>query len=358
MKKICFLLFLIFFTVAYKMFAQTVHALVVANTEDVTIGKSCDVDKIRMTAEINTIAAAIGYKTDIKQVSGNSFNFEEVKKNIESINSDENDVIFFYYSGHGYNQNDVDTFPTMHLLSGYLSLNQVKTMLSQKKQRLIIVMGDCCNIVVTDTLTENRSFVPLKIEIDKEQNYRNLFLDPRGSILVASAKKGQYAMGNDAKGGFYSNFFIVALQYAVNYSNNLSWEALLADASNRLLRIKCDQCPQYPQYTIALNANVNKNAEVKSNLTFDKINKYLNQFLDNKTKNKSTLLSEYAKYFEKNARVDIYVGNVMTDMQTIENYLDRIYCPRYELKLRTFSAFFSSSKNISCVCFYTKVKIE
>ncbi len=52
--------------------------------------------------------------------------------------------------------------------------------------------------------------------------------------------------------------------------------------------------------------------------------------------------------------------NIISSYSDIQKQLKdkSIYCPRYELKLRTFSAFFSSSKNISCVCFYTKVKIE
>lgn len=136
--------------------ADKLHVVTFYNTTDATIGRNKKAEMDMMSNEFQTIATSLekhGYTTEL-----HFFDASQCKKNvvINTINSLEvapEDVVFFYYGGHGARpDNDLtDFFPVMCLNeknpSNWLRLSEVASLVEKKNPRLSIIMSGCCNVV-------------------------------------------------------------------------------------------------------------------------------------------------------------------------------------------------------------------
>ncbi len=325
-------IFLIF-GINFHISAQTMHAIIVSNTEDANIGKSCEMDQMMMIAEMNTIAKAIRYEISLKIISSGSFNFENLEQFIKELKANENDIIFFYYTGHGFNKKNYnDKYPIMDFNTVKYPLFMMHKKLKKKGARLCITMGDCCNNIIDKAKEVNKNLLVVEENKDKKNKiYKNLFLKPKGDIIVSSSKRGEYSYVHEKKGSYFTDEFRKALVYAVNYSNSLSWENLLIDTRNRVIRINQNKV-QTLQFD--LNLVSKPHPPIPNEPKYTDINKYLNDLSDNNISESERilLLDNYYKYFKKNARVDIFVGKIMTDMKTVEDFLDRIFLHADKIK--------------------------
>ncbi len=320
----------------FQISAQTMYAIIVANTEDAQIGQSCEIDQMMMIAEMNTISKTIGYDIVIKTFKNVNFNFESLEQYIKNLHCQADDIIYFYYTGHGFNESHHgNKYPVMALKTGYYPMQILHEQLKQKGAKLCITMGDCCNDV-QDIISRAKTFQKnLDVVEDDTDNkikiYQNLFLHPKGDIIVSSSKRGECSYVHRDKGSYFTDEFRKALVYAVNYSKDLSWETLLTETKNRVLRINSEKV-QTAQFDINLNNTPNPPQPHQPEYT--DINKYLNDLADeNISKSKrSQLLDNYQKYFQKNARVDIFVGKTRTDLKIVEDFLDRLYLHANKIK--------------------------
>jgi len=330
MRKKILLAVLLTAWINIQLSAQTLHGIIVANTNDISIGKGCVIDKKIKITEINTIAQTIGYEVNITVISENDFCLEKVDNVVSKLVCHSEDIIYFYYTGHGFNKGSYKSiWPVMALKTGGYQLNAIHEILKNKGARLCITMGDCCNNILgaPDAIDKNLVVVE-ENTINQEKIYNNLFLKPAGNILISSSEKGETSYCNSENGSFFTNEFNKALTYAANYSNTLSWENLLEDTKNRVLRQNSEK-PQTAQYQINLDAKPPQPVVpvVPEVPEYTDINKYLNDIADSNIaeSKRKVLLNNYKTYFTENARVDIYVGKTLTDIQTIENFLDRLY---------------------------------
>lgn len=353
MKKI---LIPILFGITFQLSAQTMYSIIVANTEDSSIGKSCEIDQMMMIAEMNTVAKSIGYEIIITTISHSKFCFEEVDYVIKNLKCNSNDIIWFYYTGHGFNKTDhASKWPVMALNTGGFPLDLIHIKLMQKGARLNVTMGDCCNNILDASKAINKNLVVADEDISsKEKIYKNLFLKPKGNILVSSSEKGESSYSHPYKGSYFTDEFNKALVYAVNYSNTLSWEALLNDVKNRVLRLNSNE-PQTVQFEINLENLPQPPTPVPE---YTNINKYLNDLADENIpeNERKSLLNDYQKYFTKNARTDIFVGEVMTDMKTIEDFLERIYL--HATKINTINLIENKSKTTGDGKKYQQITVQ
>jgi len=333
MKKIAVFFIFIFQFINHTQ-AQKLYAVVVANTYDESIGKSCQVDLIKTTSSFNSIARAIGYEPVIVPVTNDKVTVEGIKTAIDGINCTASDIVAFYFSGHGENNTAGGDFPDMLLLNGKYSLETLHHQLKSKKAKLTISIGDCCNTLIAKA-DQEKEFRIVKVEQQQEQNFKSLFAEPSGDIIVSASNKAQPAHCNNEVGGFFTHEWIYAINRAVNYAEKPSWQSVMNETKNRVENYRFETGTQTPYFKI------NITLVPQAVITFDILNKYFSDLM-NTDKPRRQLRETYLTYFEKNARVNIYVDTLQTDVLTVENFLDRIYL-NYK-KIRSINLIETKSK--------------
>ena len=228
--------------------------LVVASTYDEDIGTSCLKDGRKAIEIFDSVANVLkitGERKFFDSIYGEKFNKANVLKAIEKINPGPNDIVIFYYSGHGFSdaaQKDklypyldlrdprtLNNKPPPNLREQTLNMDSIFTMIKDKKARLNLVLSDCCN----NEIFSKRIVAPPPptrlFRGDVKWNYDNvktLFLNDRRSLLMTAASKYERAAGNNTFGGFFTHFFLNSMTTYLSLANfNASWKKIVEDAS-------------------------------------------------------------------------------------------------------------------------------
>ena len=215
--------------------AQTIHWLTFVDTTDPNVGK-IDVYNRQMLYNnfinvVNASLSAKGYSCDIHDYYGHKVTPENCKEAVESLSiTDPNDIIVFYYIGHGGRPStdpvymEEHPYPQMCLAQlceeKFIPLEWVNEQLSSKGARLSVTIGVCSNSKILsgtvlhtentvvrnivscteniDNIAQNttqQDFVQnqgsIDISINKSKHIQELFLNTRGNIIATSSSPGQ-----------------------------------------------------------------------------------------------------------------------------------------------------------------------
>ncbi len=220
------------------LWSATLHAVIVTD-QDPTIGSSKDrvlvsdlVDQIgRMTQmEVNK---KMFYKTD-----------QGIVEYVQRLNPEADDVIWFYYSGHG--RNAGDGFPLFYANGMNFKLTAIHRTLKTKSARLKISMFDSCNIGTTENAwARTNGLTPTALGV--------LFKESSGTIIASGAGAGQYGYGSPMVGGIFTTSLIRAMGELDPNGQHL-WKTLL-DRTRVLSNEACvrlRRTPQNPIYDLDL----------------------------------------------------------------------------------------------------------
>ena len=323
---------------------------------------------------INTINAALapkGYKSDIKDYYDERTTPENCKLVVENLQTKPEDIIVFYYVGHGArNINDPSQYPQMLLAQNdekkCIPLEWVHKVLKSKPSRLVITIGMCCN-VYDEVLSAKQgvSFSPNSgrayAEINEVANIQKLFLENKGDIIISSSDKGQPSWGGEFKEigeiDFFTYCLIANFGEEVMKSPEPSWDNLLANVQNDVndLTLELSKRPkskiteQIPIYDVYVEEtdqpefpDINDKEE---EITTDPDK---NEFLNDITNVLDLIISTrrmgadriesaefLKKYFADNAEIKI-VGqdrDVVVDKETPESFFGRISFTKRLLKV-------------------------
>lgn len=209
------------------------YLIIIANTNDPSIGKSSQKDLTGIYETFATLTKQAGIAFVPIVISGDAFNIANTNQVIDTIKPSPLDILFFYYTGHGYrNENDVSKYPRISFRTERLQVRAINNLavedvykrLLAKRARVTIVISDCCNEKLgasvpfgLDMLRPRSTGTEgLKLNYD---NFRKLFLPAQTtSIVIGSASANQLAVGNPNMGGFFTNFFKAELIKSL-YSN-------------------------------------------------------------------------------------------------------------------------------------------
>lgn len=250
---------------------QTLHAIIFANTDcpgnpadptDQGIGPSVENDFYCMKIEMSTIATFIGYSLDLNTFTGSQENF--CRRNLESVINNlecgKDDIVFFYYSGHGSRSVKEKTdFPQMNLVvdpyrtrveeqEANYPIYNVLQRIREKNPRLTIVMGDLCNSVANWVTPKEASPASKGPTIKSDapcRFYKELFLGVKGYLIASSSQPGETSLGYDDGGAFTKSFRSV-LQLMVTDNMSPDWNLLMnksIDATREMTRNR--QTPIY-----------------------------------------------------------------------------------------------------------------
>ena len=216
-------LFLQAFTKIDVISEPTVHVIMfIEDNPSEKIYSSCQKDGMQMKAELSLVKKYAEMK--IKYYT-TSFNKNSMNSVISNLKCGKDDVILFYYNGHGYNEGN-SYYPCLNFNESsysntHINLEEQHEKLKKKGARLVLTIGDCCNNyrgAHYPSLTEKRK---------RALQYINLFRLSKGDMLVASSKKGQYSyVYKNGSGSYFTLSFLDALHDAVD-SKKATWGYIL-----------------------------------------------------------------------------------------------------------------------------------
>ncbi len=253
MKRLFFLLSLIAMLSAAQ--AQTIHWLTFIDTNDSRVGE-IDVRgrKVLYGYFINEVNAALapkGYKSHVLDFYGDATTPANCKAAVRNLRVDPEDIIVFYYIGHGGRPNtDVEymkqhPYPQMCMQlekfpeSQFIPLEWVYKELSSKGARLSVTIGMCCNSLSNISIKSGPAFTPnygaTYMSDNKIARIQDLFLGVKGSVIATSASPTQ------TSGCFESDFGVVDAYTTVlcdifetqlkEIDGTLTWDVLLGSIS-------------------------------------------------------------------------------------------------------------------------------
>jgi hypothetical protein len=248
----------------------------VANTNDKKIGKTCAVDMKNTLDTYKELAEFLEIQFVPQVIEGNAFSKVNVEKAINGMRPSPNDIVVFYYTGHGFSeQKDNYRFPYLDLrdktyqeYGGQYTMNMeaIYQKIKMKGARLNLVLSDCCNNDPSQSqnmTSEDPETRVSSIGWDKNKCIELFLNSKRMSVLATAAQKGELSAGNVSEGGFFTANFLQTLEKHIGKVRTTteplpaSWNSILMmstkETTNRAVRKWCrmpddsvQKCTQHP----------------------------------------------------------------------------------------------------------------
>jgi len=229
----------------------TLHAILVGDTNDQSIGRSVETDLSNFNKLLRSIEENTGLAVQKTTVTGGELGRgkgrDTVLQKLQNLTvAGGQDLVIFLYSGHGGRMSTKQTkWPSLGVEGvstspdRLLDLDLVFDELQKKNPRLLIVLADACNSVID----VQRSF---EKNTELAESYRKLFLGYQGTIIASSSKMGQYSYGNPEVGGLFIRQWLDSLNKNLATANP-TWEGLMKDAKQAISVPGSKQKVQIPQ---------------------------------------------------------------------------------------------------------------
>ncbi len=222
----------------------------VIDSDDESIGKRCEEDLDGITYLFDEIAEWIAADLiEPKVIKGDDLSKAAVSDAIDNWlpaqQPDKNDIVIFYYSGHGFRYaNDASDYPRMWLKNGNNKDPKANNLRIEEDiydhivkmgAGVNIILSDCCNTYAPgDNVNAADANVPVHQKVEHKRNPPDnsqtsgdddygdrLFIHQQPiSILATAAEKNEFAAGKADVGGFFTYYFIDALEDCI-YDNKI-----------------------------------------------------------------------------------------------------------------------------------------
>ncbi|GAK55786.1 hypothetical protein U27_02745 [Candidatus Vecturithrix granuli] len=209
----------------------TLHAILCIADHESDIGEAGIVDMNSMNSWLNQISQNTSMSLNRIVLKGTSRNLSQnaLLNVIATLPVESNDVIVFYYTGHG-GANEFlggSKWPLMlfqnNELVDYAVISEV---IKAKGARFVVTIADCCNNYSFQA--KSRALVPK----GTSDGYQSLFLKQSGYIVMSAASKGEFSLaGSD--GGMFTNQFL-SVFYANVSTDSPGWKTIMQQASQTL----------------------------------------------------------------------------------------------------------------------------
>jgi Caspase domain len=246
--------------------SATLHLVVLANTSIYDIGAGCAVDMNHLNTEFEGIASTlnINYKTYL--ISGGSFAKSTLLTTIDGMVVGSNDIVVFFYRGHGFRWNDqTSSYPALALTRSHavpvnsgnsILLEEVYRKINAKGGRLNLTIADCCNTDIGVNQWSNDNYLYMQSNSSAEYAKLNdLFMNRRGNLIFAASEKGEVSWTNSVYGGFFTTSFMQALTEETSYlkTSESSWANIITNTRSYALSksSNCGTCTR--QHAISYN---------------------------------------------------------------------------------------------------------
>lgn len=377
MKRI--FLTLILCVTATTINAQTIHWLTFIDTSDENVG---DIDKtgrkVLYNHFVNVVNAALlekGYKSDIIDVYDSAFSPERCKREVTNLKCSPEDIVIFYYIGHGTHARNEDN-PYPQLLLGcdfseehkFIPLKWVHDELKTKGARLAVTIGMCCNVIQSarakKTPTFGVNYGNVELTDTEKKAIQDMFIGYTGDILLSSASVGQSSLGGSTSLGDMDIFtaVLVTIFEDKSYEGKIEWDNLFTEVKGVIheatngkqtpfweshLTPASMPSPQPVNPPVAKTVQSGNPAPTQSQSSTVNINdqsamnNYLTSFLDcivdarSTGENRKAQTQKIRPLFTDDAVVKFLPqdGNIVIDREDIDTFLGRISDSRIILKV-------------------------
>lgn len=140
-------------------------------------------------------------------LQGTKATMANILQTMKSLQSGPNDVILYYFSGHGLMEKGKTYMLTAD--EKYLGRAEVEGIIKSKSARLKMLITDACSNDV-DGLTASRSITKPNQQIEAglfDETYRDLFHGYQGMMHLSASTEGELAWSNNQFGGFFTYHF-------------------------------------------------------------------------------------------------------------------------------------------------------
>ncbi len=209
----------------------TLHAILCIADHESDIGEAGITDMNSINNWLNQISQNTGMPLNLLILRGTSRNLSQsgLLNAIATLPLESNDVIAFYYTGHGgANEFPGGTkWPLMLFQDNELvDYHVISETIKARGARFVLAIADCCNNYSYQL--KPMPFMPK----GSSEGYQRLFLKQSGSIVISAASQGEFSLaGND--GGMFTNQFLNVFYANVN-TNSPSWKTIMQQASQSL----------------------------------------------------------------------------------------------------------------------------
>lgn len=242
MKKLVITFLMLLGVMATQVQAKTIHWLTFIDTTDPNVGEvDQNTRKILYARWIDLVNASLkeqGYNVNIIDVYGSKTSPENCKNIINDFDCSSEDIVVFYYVGHGTENTGTSKFPLMLMASNdpnkFIPHDWVHNKLKSHHPRLTVTISMCCNA---------RQGIPGRIAPSFSPNYGNayidqatsesikkLFLDYKGDIQITSATAPESSWGCNSNIGL-TDFFTLNLLIQFNEilpaDNDPNWLSMM-----------------------------------------------------------------------------------------------------------------------------------
>ena len=360
--------------------AQTIHWLTFIDTTDKNVGNLDKTGRNVLYGHfIDVVNAALtekGYKSEIHDYYDTALSPQACKSAVERLTAAPEDIVVFYYIGHGTHAAAEDNpYPQMLLGSSdeskFIPLKWVHDELKAKNPRLLATIGMCCNVVQGARAKKQPTFgvnygSPQLTDSEKKA-IQQMFLGNKGDILVSSASVGQSSIGCPTPFGDMDLFTAVLVSVFEDTASegHIDWKPLMNEVSyavNTLtggnqtpfysenlttVDIPSNQGSKLPQVSPASAVNTASNvssassSQVPGGSDWDKSKNILATYFDyiinpeNSVEKRKIVSDKLIELFIPDAVVKIMGqdGNVVVDKENIGNFIGRISTSRMILKI-------------------------
>jgi hypothetical protein len=226
----------------FDLTKSTLYLIQVTNSMDATLGLGFYENHKMIKSLFSDAAATCNINFKSIEVMGADYSKANVIKTIADFNPGPNDIVIFYYSGHGYRYDDqTSDWPRMCLSNTYqtkeelhaasLSLDDdVYKPLAAKNPHLLLVIGECCNTSVGTT--------PSMKDPNVQMVQGGYIMDPNavkslfkqsGKLLLATSKPYESTWYYQTIGGCFGNNFVSAISKETNFTNtnsSVNWKSI------------------------------------------------------------------------------------------------------------------------------------
>lgn len=224
------------------------YLLIAANTLDADIGSTCEEDRKQTEKVFGDLAEFLGIQLVKKSIYGQEYNKKNIETAIQSLNPSPKDIVVFYYTGHGFSQNDNYQFPHIALTAksfesaraNSLNMEEVYARIKSKGARFNLVLSDCCN----NSIEGASAIIPVNMARTRASNLpwdpdncKALFMNPKPtSILMTAASRDELSCGISSGGLFTTALRSSLIDFFSKFRNNVTWAELLTEAKNDTIK--------------------------------------------------------------------------------------------------------------------------